>query len=146
MTEPLERDEIIGLLERLGSERDEDVLEAARQVHDRISAAGVSWADLLIPEEASDESAGAEDAEEFGEIPEPEDQDLEAEGAVPPVDAAKANVESMAQIERLLAKSGISDEMREELESYKTDIADGSFEEGDRRYLRALSERLSKRS
>ena len=40
MTEPLERDEVVGLLTRLGSERDEDVLEAARQVHARLTAAG----------------------------------------------------------------------------------------------------------
>jgi hypothetical protein len=30
------------------------------------------------------------------------------------------------------------------LESYKADIAEGEFEEGDRRYLRAVYQRLSK--
>ncbi len=43
MTEPLERDAVIGLLKRLGSDQDEDVLEAARQVHAQITAAGMTW-------------------------------------------------------------------------------------------------------
>ena len=45
MTEALERDTVIGLLHKLGSERDEDVLEAARQVHAQITAAGMTWED-----------------------------------------------------------------------------------------------------
>ncbi len=45
MTEPLERDDIVGLLKRLGNEPDEEVLEAARQVHARITAAGMTWDD-----------------------------------------------------------------------------------------------------
>ncbi len=44
-----------------------------------------------------------------------------------------------------MAKSGISQDLREELEGYKADIAEGGFGEADRRYLRAISERLSKR-
>jgi hypothetical protein len=34
--------------------------------------------------------------------------------------------------------------LREELENYKTDIAAGKFQEADRRYVRAVYERLSK--
>ena len=34
---------------------------------------------------------------------------------------------------------------REELQGYKEDIADGEFEEMDRKYLRALYDRLGKR-
>jgi hypothetical protein len=45
----------------------------------------------------------------------------------------------------MLAKAGISEDLREELESYKTDIAEGEFEEADRRYIRAVHKRLSKR-
>jgi hypothetical protein len=48
-------------------------------------------------------------------------------------------------IGELLAKSGISEDLREELKSYKTDIAEGEFQEADRRYLRAVHQRLSKR-
>jgi hypothetical protein len=44
-----------------------------------------------------------------------------------------------------LAKSGISKDLREALESYESDIAEGDFEEADRRCLRALYQRLSKR-
>ena len=49
MAEDLDRDGIIGLLESLGSESDEDALEAARAVHARITAAGVTWDALLAP-------------------------------------------------------------------------------------------------
>ena len=55
MTEPLERDAVIGLLERLGSDQDDDVLEAARQVHAQITAAGMAWEDLLVPDKADDD-------------------------------------------------------------------------------------------
>ena len=41
MAEDLDRDGIIGLLESLGSERDADVVEAAREIHARVTAAGV---------------------------------------------------------------------------------------------------------
>ena len=43
MTEPPSRDDVLELLEKLGSDRDEDVLEAAREVHARITAAGMTW-------------------------------------------------------------------------------------------------------
>ena len=145
MTEPLERDEVIKLLESLGSERDEDVLEAARRVHAQVSAAGMSWEDLLIPEDVDLETDDTEESEEVYESLEPEDQDLEAEAAERVGEASETNAESLAQIDRLLAKSDISDALREELQSYKTDIAEGTFAMGDRRYLRALSKRLSKK-
>ncbi len=48
MTEALKRDEMIALLDRMGSERDEDVLAAAREAHSLIAAAGVSWDELLV--------------------------------------------------------------------------------------------------
>ena len=83
-----------------------------------------------VPEEvaAADEEA------------EPEDEPRET-----PVERDRANADSLALIEKLLAKSDISDDLREELEGYKTDIEEGEFTAGDRRYLRALSQRLSKR-
>ena len=135
MTEPLDRDDVIGLLKRLGSDRDEDVLEAARQVHDRITAADTTWEELLVPDEAagdSDDSAAATD------------NDLPEEDAEPPVDQAEKNAESLVLIDKLLARSGISEDFREELTDYKTDIAEGEFGDADHRYLRALYKRLSK--
>ena len=204
MTEPLDRNDIISLLNGLGSDRDEDVLEAARQVHARIAAAGMAWEDLLVPDQADEDAGEAEDADDelretddadddAGEIEDADDDAGEAEddnageaedddageaedadddagetedaddnagaaedadddadetedadGAGDP-DPKGANAESLAEIRKLLARSGISDDLREELKGYKTDIAEGEFLEADRRYLRALSARLTKR-
>ncbi len=63
----------------------------------------------------------------------------------PPAETAKKDTASLALIDVLLAKPGISEDLREELENHKTNIAEGEFEEADRRYVRAVHERLSKR-
>ncbi len=139
MTEPLERDDLIGLLNRLGSDQDEEVLEAARQAHARIAAAGMTWEELLVPDEAAADSDDADDANDAG-YQEPEDEPDE-----PPAETARKNAESLALIGKLLAKPDISNDLREELQGYKTDIAEGEFQEADRRYLRAIHQRLSKR-
>jgi hypothetical protein len=146
MTEPLNRDDVIGLLKRLGGDRDEDVLEAARQVHGLITAAGMTWEELLVPDDAAAEPDGAdaEDHDLADEDADAEDHDLADEDAEPPVVKSKKNAESLALIDKLLAKSGISEDFREELTGYKTDIAEGEFGDADRRYVRALYKRLSK--
>ena len=133
MTEPLERDNVIALLKRLGSDQDEAVLEAARQVHAQITVAGMTWEDLLVPDVAADDG----DDVEY--------QDTEDETPEPPAETAKKDADSLALIDELLAKTGISEDLHEELENYKTDIAEGQFEEADRRYVRAVHGRLSKR-
>ena len=166
MTEPLKRDEVVGLLERLGSEPDEEVLEAARQVHARITAAGMTWDDLLVPDQAdsvtddsddtgdtddigdTDDAEDTEDSDENGDTDDADDaghEDLDDESAEPAAEAAGKNAESLTLIDKLLAKSGISQDLREELKGYKADIAEGDFGDGDRRYLRAINARLSKR-
>ncbi len=151
MTEPLKRDEIVGLLKRLGSEPDEDVLEAARQVHARITAAGMTWDDLLVPDQAADDTDDTDDTDDADDADDTDDiddtgyEDLEDESAEPTAETAGKNAESLTLIGKLLAKSGISQDLREELEGYKADIAGGDFGEADRRYLQAISARLSKR-
>ncbi len=62
----------------------------------------------------------------------------------PPAETAKEDADSLALIDAL-AKLGISEDLREELENYKTNIAAGKFQEADRRYVRGVYERLSKR-
>ena len=141
MTEPLERDTVIELLNRLGSDQDEDVLEAARQVHAQVTAAGVTWEDLLVPDTPDDD--GEDDGDGDGD--DVEYQDTENEAPEPPSVVAEKDAASLALIDDLLDKPGISEAMREELENYKSDIAEGEFVEADRRYLRAVHERLSKR-
>ena len=174
MAGDLDRDGIIGLLESLGSERDEDVLEAAREIHAQVTAAGVPWDALLAPdaaaadeapggtaEEEDEDAAGREEAdedaaesaeadEEAAESAEADGEDAqfaEADGedAAPAPARDRGNKESLALIARLLAKSDISKDMRAELQGYKEDIAEGEFEDMDRKYLRALHARLTKR-
>ena len=65
--------------------------------------------------------------------------------AGPTGEVGKKSAESIALIDQLLAKSHVSSDLREELEGYKSDIAEGEFEERDRRYIRAVHKRLSKR-
>jgi hypothetical protein len=135
MTEPPRREDVIGLLNKLGSDRDEEVLEAAREVHARITAAGASWEELLVPDESV-----AEDDSDAVDSP-----DLEEETTPTAAEAGAKNAESIALIDKLLAKSDISTDLREELEGYKTDIAEGEFEDRDRRYVSAVFARMSKR-
>ncbi len=154
MTETLRRDEFIAILNRLGNDEDEEVLQAARQAHARIAASGLSWEDLLVPDEPADESDEADDEsdeadDESDEADETEDGELEALEDESPAERAGAggaekDAESLALIGTLLARSDISAELRAELEDYKTDIAENEFVEADRRYLRAVHQRLSK--
>lgn len=126
MTDGLMRDDLIELLERLGSDSDEDALDAARELHAHVSGAGVNWDDLLVP----DTSGPAE----------PESSSAEPEA---PAETGEDNASSLALIDKMLARPSISEEFRGELEDYKADIAKGDFEERDHRYIRALFERLS---
>jgi len=130
MTETPSRDDLIGLLDRLGSERDEEVLEAARELQARIADAGLDWDDLL----ARDAVAG--DAEDRDPAPEP---------AEAPAAKGGENAETLALIGKMLAKPDISEDFRAELEGYKQDIAEGEFEARDHDYVRALHKRLSSR-
>jgi hypothetical protein len=156
MTEPIPREDVIDLLNRLGGDRDEDVLEAAREVHARIAAGNMTWDELLVPDQADDDDdAAADDDDADDESEDSEDSDAvessdpddeeaaEPSGAAGPPDAKDA--ESLALIDKLLAMRGISTDLREELKGYKTDIAEGEFESRDHRYLRAVHARLSKR-
>ena len=139
MTETLNRDELIALLRGLGSDEDAEVLEAAHQAHAQITAAGMSWADLLVPDEPA-----AEPADQSDEADETDEPATEAEEDEPPGQATEKNAESLALIGELLARKDISAELRAELAGYKTDIAEGEFVEADRRYLRAVRQRLKK--
>ncbi len=154
MAGDLDRDGIIGLLESLGSERDEDVVEAAREIHARVTGAGVTWDVLLAPDAAAEDEAPGGTAEEkdedAAEREEAHGEDAaegeeESEDAAPAPARDRGNKESLALIARLLAKPDISKDMREELQGYKEDNAKGELEDKDRKYLRALHARLTKR-
>jgi len=135
MTEALNRDDIVELLQSLGSDQDEEVLAAARALHARVTAAGTAWDDLLVADETDDTTDDTTDTADDAEADEPA-------VAEPPAETAGNNAETLALIDKLLAKPGISEDFREELEGYKTDISEGEFEAADHRYVHALYNRL----
>jgi len=123
----LDRAELLDLLGRLGAEDDAAVLEAARELHGKVRQSGLTWDELLrIDTDVSDAGAGEHD------------DTAEADGSLP----AAGKDEVARLIERLLARSSISDTLREELTDFKRAIADGTFEEMDAHYVRALAKRL----
>ena len=145
MSEPLERDKVIDLLNRLGSEQDEDVLAAARVLHSQITRAGMGWQDLLVGDEGAAPSApdiddDTDDEDEYVTG----DTDDEDDTPEPAVNFTRDESKTPALIDKLLAREGNSEVLREELEEYKSDLANGDFEPSDHRYIQALYARLLK--
>ena len=146
MSEPLERDEVIELLNALGSEEDEDALSAARALHSKIAQASLSWDELLVGDENEENQSEqndqppSEDFEDEGEIEESSSIPTETVDDVPSVD----NPETLTLIEKLLKREGNSYDLREELEGYKIDISNGEIEVSDHKNVKALYLRLMK--
>ena len=145
MGEPLERNKVIDLLDRLGSEQDEDALAAARELHSQITRAGMGWQDLLVGDEGAAQSApdvddDTNDEDEFVRS-DADDEDVTPQ---PAVNFSYDESKTPALIDKLLARAGNSEMLREELEEYKSDLANGELEPSDHRYIQALYARLSK--
>jgi hypothetical protein len=115
----VDRAALIDLLDRLGSDDDAAVLEAARALHRKATESGLSWDDLIRLD-------GADDAPAADDVP-----------LASPPDAD----ETTRLIDRVLRK-GVSDDLREDLTEMKRQLADGSLDQEDRRYVRALAKRL----
>jgi hypothetical protein len=131
----LDRAELISLLETLGSENDEEVLAAARVLDTKVTAAGTSWSVLLADRAGPDDSLSEEDSAEEGTA-----------AASLPADEAAKQAETLKLIDKLLARSGHSEDLRQELEGYKEELAagaDGEFGDSDHAYIRALYKRLA---
>ena len=125
MAEPLDREDVIRLLDQLGSDQDEDVLEAARELHAQINAADLDWDELLIADTSADSADTGDEAE-------------------PAADATGKDADTLRLIDKLLAGSNRSEALREELKEYKADIANGDFHARDHQYVRSLYARLKK--
>ncbi len=147
MSEPLVRDQVIELLNALGSAKDKDSLWAARSLNLTITQASTSWDDLLVADESENDEL--EDREDLlGEELEDEDgieDDTSKQSATSAHVNAVDDTETLTLIDKLLTRKGISDDLQEELEGYKLDIANGEFESSDRNYVKALYSRLTKR-
>lgn len=123
----LNRTDLLDLLGRLGAEDDATVLAAARELHGKLRDSGVTWDELLQLDADTSDAGTGQHADTGG-----------ADGAVPT--GGQADV--LRLVERLLARPSISDTLREELTDFKRAIAEGTFEEMDARYVRALAKRL----
>jgi hypothetical protein len=129
----VDRAGMIELLDRLGSESDETVLQAARELNRKLGESGLTWDDLL----RLDSETSASDAT-HAPVDETSDTPAAADGDASPPD----NAEAARLIDRLLARKGISDTLRDDLTELKGAIADGSFDAMDASYIRALAKRL----
>ena len=138
----VDRARLLDLLGRLGAESDEAALAAARELNRMIGEAGLSW-DGLLRSEADigqhDAKSGAKSDDRTSDDRTSDDSAVAAAGDAHPT-GGKAEVARL--IERLLARSSISDTLREELVDFKRAIAEGTFEEMDAQYIRALAKRL----
>jgi hypothetical protein len=129
MMADLDRAALIELLARLGAESDETVLQTARELSRTVGDSGHTWNDLLRTSfgAAETDAAPAEAGVTAG-----------SESRVPR--GGKAEVAQM--IDRLLTRKAISDTLRADLTELKGAIADGTFEDMDADYVRALAKRL----
>lgn len=157
----VDRDSFIALLDQLRSEDEAAVVAAAREINRRMDEGNVTWDDVLAPLEGAtpshedeffdddEEHDAADDADDVDDAD--EDAPDDAEGPVDtaaddaadeePV-SAEATGGDKALIDKLLARQGLAETTREELEAFKTDIAEGDFTAADSKYLKALAARL----
>lgn len=164
MSEGLDRDEVLSLLNRLGDEDDAVVLSSGRELHARVVAAQISWDHLLVPDASSGDTA-PEEVEEFpeeveelpekeetaetvdsvDEEPDPEEKSARSGSRKRASPRRTTDAQALKLINQLLERRDISKSLREELAGYKEDIDEGELDDADRNYLRALHRRLLKR-
>ena len=145
MIDDFDRDGLIALLQQLNSDEDERVLAAARALRGGMRASGKSWDDLLRgsndePSRSRDIEDGAKDSVE-DDVDDDETEEIEISTSP---SESMSDEDALKIIERMIKKLKVSAMMREELEGYKEDIADGEFDANDRRYLQSLYDRISK--
>lgn len=119
----LDRNRLAELLNQLGDEKDETVLTAAREANALVAASGQSWSEAIAA------SVDAVDAP-----------------SAPMIDAGSGNAGGKSNdarlVERLLARSDLSDTLRGDLEEFRRQIAAGTLDRMDADYIRALAKRL----
>jgi hypothetical protein len=133
-----DRDDLLHLLDRLGSPDDAEVLAAARAIHARVHEAGLDWEDLIPSFRRPDD--------EQGELADEEAHALEDHPGFEPdlgAEDAAAGPDDGEMIRALLARGDLSDETRAEIVGFEADLNAGALDQGDRRYLRALHRRLA---
>ena len=146
MSDKPDRERLIELLKKLGGEDDADVLAAARDVHAQIADTGADWDELLVAAggpDATDTSEDATDTSEDADYDDVDDGDTgEAANDTPRQGGDMTDAQCLKIIEALLARSDVSEFLREELGGYKDDIKEKEFKASDRAYLHSLNGRL----
>ena len=135
----LDRQKFIELLGKLGSEKDEDALSAARDLHAQVTVAQLSWDELLLPDQVDAPVAGGDGGDDDGDYDDDNPFNEDEERHL--TDEEKS--EALSLIDKISALE-ISKDTKEELMEYKQDIDDGDFAQMDLRYLRAFHGRLAK--
>ena len=159
----LDRASVMALLDRLGSESDEEVLTAARTLSQQLGEAGLSWDDILLPADDDGSPAGPEEDEALetedpsddhddrdADADDDADDDLQEEDELPDDESDAEDeplldgdvAEDRARLARLLDHHKLSRQTREDLIELEAALDDGEFTEADRRYLQALEARL----
>ena len=159
MSEPLDRQQVIELLNDLGKAQDEDVLSAARSLNSRITNSGLSWGDLLVADQSGveevtqdkeivDSVEGLNNETNKGSVvPDDPVERIEESSQPEPSESAEISVDetqTLTLIKELLAADRFSSDLHEELEEYITEIADGTFNPSDHQYIHHLYARLTK--
>lgn len=127
-----DRARFIELLNQLGAESDATVLAAARELHRGINQAGLDWDELMVPDESADTESVEED--EVAEI-----ETVQSAETISATDRS----DDMKIVDRLLARKGLSDTLRNDLTEFKRNIREGKLDRMDAEYIRALAKRLS---
>jgi hypothetical protein len=117
-----DRTRLIAELDRLGAEGDDEALAAARGVAATMREWGLGWDALLRS------------------VPDGQDEPLPADEPEIPLAAGDIAADS-AVVDQLLARE-LSEETRLELTDIKANIAAGTFDAMDSRYIRALARKL----
>tara|TARA_Y100000588_G_C13723601_1_gene698410 strand:- start:144 stop:605 length:462 start_codon:yes stop_codon:yes gene_type:complete len=149
----LDRDKFIELLGKLGEEKDEEVLSAARDLHAQVTVAQLSWDDLLVPDQIDEiVEQGDENNDEPTDKADPQEVENVSNGKKGSDISDEENEKTLTEDEKLEALSliekilsmEVSKDTKDEVEEYKQDIEDGDFVQMDLSYLRAFHKRLSK--
>ncbi len=120
----IDRAALIEQLNALTDEDDAKALAAGREAARIVESSGLDWNDVLFPVAANDSDA---------------DDDVTIR---PAVDLSDLPEDEAGQVEMLLARDDLNEDTRDDLETFKQDIANGALAEEDRQYLRALLARL----
>jgi len=134
------RDQLIEALQGLDAADEATVVENARRVVALAGELGLDWAEAL-PRPGGYE--GLEADFDHGSI------DFDSEDEAAETDAAETKTAGPvddgslgALLRRLTVQAGVSVETRGELEEFARDLAAGTLDPGDRRYIVALASRL----